>query len=94
MTSEGSGIMDRLRRILIILGLSTILIMLLFPPFHVMYSPGIEIHKGYAFILNPPPMFWDRFVSTVNINLLSLQIGTVVILLGVVQLLFKIQRKE
>jgi hypothetical protein len=67
--------------------------MLLFPPFHVSYSPGIEIHKGYAFIFNSPPMFWDKIDSTVNMNLLSLQIGMVVILMGVAQLFFKIQRK-
>lgn len=85
--------MNSLRRVTIIIGISLIFIMLLFPPYHVMYSPGIEIHKGYAFILNPPPMFWDKFESTVNMNLLSLQIGSVVILLGVVQLFFKIQRK-
>jgi hypothetical protein len=84
--------LDRLRKVTIIIGLSIILMMLLYPPFHVIYSPGIEIHKGYAFVLNSPPMFRDR-VGTVNMNLLSLQIGTVVILLGVVQLLFKIQRK-
>jgi hypothetical protein len=39
--------------------MSIILIMLLFPPFHVMYVPGVEIYKGYAFILNPP-RFWGR----------------------------------
>jgi len=85
--------MNRLRNTIIVMGASIILIMLLFPPFHVMYSPGIEIHKGYAFVLNSPPMFWDRVKSTVNMNLLSLQIGTVVILIGVAQLFFKIQRK-
>jgi hypothetical protein len=85
--------MNRLRNIIIVMGASIILIMLLFPPFHVMYSPGIEIHKGYAFIFNSPPMFWDRIKSTVNMNLLSLQIGAVVILMVVTQLFFKIQSK-
>ncbi|MGO9145645.1 MAG: hypothetical protein ACLQDF_04690 [Desulfomonilia bacterium] len=46
--------MNRPRYIHNIIGMLIILIMLLFPPYHVMYSPGIEIHKGYAFILNPP----------------------------------------
>jgi hypothetical protein len=76
-----------------IIGISLIFLMLLFPPYHVMYAPGIEIHKGYAFILNPPPMFWKRVESTVNLNLLSLQIGTIVILLGVVQFFIKKQKK-
>jgi hypothetical protein len=80
--------MNRLRSVTIFIGISLILLMLLFPPYHVIYSPGIEIHKGYAFILNPPPRFWDRFESTVNINMLTLEIGTVVILLGFVQLFF------
>ena len=84
--------MNGSRYIPIIVGMSIILIMLLFPPFHVVYSPTIEIEKGYAFILNPP-VFWDRYESTVNMTLLSLQIGTVVVLMGVVELFFKIFKK-
>ncbi len=66
--------MDGLRKVLIIIGLSIILIMLLFPPFHVMYSHGIGIRKGYAFFLNPPT-FWGGVQSTVNMNLLLFQIA-------------------
>jgi hypothetical protein len=84
--------MDRLRKVLIIIGLSIILIMLLFPPFHVMYSPGIEIQKGHAFILNPPT-FRGSVRSTVNMNLFLLQIGTVVVLLGALQLFLKMYKK-
>jgi hypothetical protein len=85
-------IMNKLNSVIIIIGMSLIILMLLFPPFHVMYPTGIEIDKGYAFILNPP-LFWDKYESTVDMTLLSFQIGTVVILLGVVQLFFKIYRK-
>jgi hypothetical protein len=85
--------MKKLHSIIVITGVSLIFLMLLFPPYHMIYSPGIEIHKGYAFILNPPPLFWDRYESTVNMNLLSIQIGTVVVLLGVVQLFFKRKKK-
>lgn len=84
--------MNRSRTVLIIAGMSIILIMLLFPPFHVMYGPGIEIHKGYAFILNPP-MFWGSVESTVNMKLLSLQIGTVVVLLVVLYLFLGMHKK-
>jgi hypothetical protein len=84
--------MNRSYSILIIVGMSIILIMLLFPPFHVMYAPGIEIDKGYAFILNPPT-FWDRYASTVNMNLLLFQLGAVVALLGALQLFIKMYKK-
>ncbi len=84
--------MDRLRNVLIIIGLSILLIMVLFPPYHVMYAPGVEIHKGYAFILNPPT-FWGSVKSTVNMNLLLFQIGTVMVLLVALQLFLKIYNK-
>ena len=84
--------MNRLHNFIIITGASIIVLMLLFPPFHVMYSPGIEIHKGYAFILNPPK-FWGSLKSTVDINLLSLQIVSVVVLLGSVQIFLKLFKR-
>lgn len=81
------------RSIYIIVGILIIFIMLLFPPFHVMYAPGIEIEKGYAFFLNPPT-FWGNVRSTVDTNLLLFEIGTVVALLVAFQLLFfKIYKK-
>lgn len=79
-------------RYIIILGMSIILIMLLFPPFHVMYAPGVEIYKGYAFILNPPT-FWGDVESTVDMNLLLFQIGAVVVLLGASELFLKMYKK-
>jgi len=66
--------------------------MLLFPPFHVMYAPGIVIDKGYAFILDPP-RFWGTVEGTVNMKLLLAQIGAVVILLGIVHQFLKTHRK-
>jgi hypothetical protein len=84
--------MNKLNSVVILIGMSLIILMLLFPPFHVIYPTGIEIEKGYAFILNPP-VFWNKYVSTVDMTFLTFQIGTVVILLGAVQLLFKIYRK-
>jgi hypothetical protein len=83
--------MDRLHNVLTIIGLSIILIMLLFPPFHVMYSPGMEINMGYAFVLNRPT-FWG-VQSTVNISILLFQIGTVVVLLVASQLFLKLYKK-
>jgi hypothetical protein len=85
--------MNRLHPILIIVGMSIILIMILFPPFHVMYATGIEIEKGYAFILNPP-VFWDRYESSVDLNLLLFQIGTVVVLLVSLQLFFSMFKSK
>jgi hypothetical protein len=57
-----------------------------------MYSPRIEIHKGYAFVLNSPT-FRGSVQSTVNMNLLLFQIGTVVVLLGALQLFLKMYKK-
>jgi hypothetical protein len=84
--------MDRLRRRLNILGLLIILLMFLFPPFHVMYAPGIEIEKGYAFILNPPT-FWGKVESTVDMSLLLFQVGMIVAMLGAFQLFVKMYKK-
>lgn len=81
----------RLYRILIA-GALVIIIMLLFPPFHVRYAPGIVIDKGYAFVLNPP-LFWGKVESTVNVNLLAAQIGTVVALMGAFHLFLKFYKK-
>jgi hypothetical protein len=84
--------MDRVHYVLIIIGLSIMLIMLIFPPFHVMYSPGIEINMGYAFFLKPRT-YWRSVQVTVNIKLLLFQIGTVVALLVALQLFLKMYKK-
>jgi hypothetical protein len=84
--------MNRLRRGLIISGLFIILVMFLFPPFHVIYSPGIEIEKGYAFILNPPT-FWGNVGSTVDINLLLFQVGMTIALMAAFHLFLKMYKK-
>lgn len=76
----------------LVIGILVILIMLLFPPFHVIYAPGIEIDKGYAFVLNPP-VFWGVVKSTVNYSLLAFQIGTVGALFGALQILMKMRKK-
>ncbi len=57
--------MSRYHKGIILIGALVIILMLLFPPFHVMYAPGIEIDKGYAFILHPPT-FWGTVESTVG----------------------------
>jgi hypothetical protein len=84
--------MKRHHKAITVVGASVIILMLLFPPFHVMYAPGIEIDKGYAFILKPP-RFWGSMVSTVDMNLLLFQVGAVVAVLGVVHLFSRAGRK-
>ena len=56
-----------------------ILIMILFPPFHVVYAPGIVINEGYHF-LNNPPSFRDQIVATVDMKSLFVQLFAVIIL--------------
>ncbi|MEN6475330.1 MAG: hypothetical protein ABFD81_15055 [Syntrophaceae bacterium] len=55
-------------------------IMFVFPPFHVVYAPGVIIDKGHAFFMNPPK-FQNTIVSTVDTHTLLVQVG-VVLLLG------------
>ena len=62
-------------------------ILVLFPPFHVVYAPGVIIDKGYSFFLNPT-YFQDRIVSTVNMHALFVQIGWAVFLGFLYGLLF------
>jgi hypothetical protein len=57
-----------------------------------MYAPGIEIEKGYAFILNPPT-FWGKVESTVDMNLLIFQVGMIVAVLAAFQLFVKMYKK-
>jgi hypothetical protein len=71
--------------------MSLIFLMLLFPPFHVIYAPGIEIEKGYAFILNPP-MSWEK-LGTVDMNLLLFQVTTVIVLIGSAFLFLRMNSK-
>lgn len=56
-----------------------ILMMILFPPFHVVYSPGIVIYEGYHFLYSPPS-FQNRIVASVDITSLFVQLLAVIIL--------------
>lgn len=78
--------MKRYHKGIILIGALIIILMLLFPPFHVVYQPGIEIDKGYAFILNPP-IFWGQITSTVNISRLMIQVAGSVLLCAAVYIL-------
>jgi len=66
-------------------------IMIIFPPFHVVYAPGVIIDKGHAFFMNPPK-FQNTIVSTVDIQTLMVQVG-VVILLGLLACYFLRERQ-
>jgi ABC-type phosphate/phosphonate transport system permease subunit len=65
-----------------------VVIMVLFPPFHVIYAPDVIINKGHAFLLNPP-RFQDTFVSTVDVNKLLAQTGAVAVVGLLYGFLFK-----
>jgi hypothetical protein len=56
-----------------------ILIMILFPPFHVVYAPGIVIYEGYHFLYSPPS-FQGRIVASVDIRSLFVQLFAVIAL--------------
>lgn len=79
-SSEGEALAGASRLRIVLIAFAAILAgMVVFPPFHVVYAPGIEIHTGYGFILDPP-VFWERFVSTVDTGTLSVQVAGVAFL--------------
>jgi hypothetical protein len=84
--------MKRYQKIIIVMGASVIILMLMFPPFHVVFAPGIEVDKGYAFILNPPK-FWGQVESTVNISRLKVQVGGTALLFAVTYLMARGYKK-
>jgi hypothetical protein len=84
--------MKRYRKIIIVMGASVIILMLMFPPFHVVFAPGIEINMGYAFILNPPK-FWGQVQSAVDMSRLKVQVGGTTLLFAVVYLMARTYRK-
>jgi hypothetical protein len=61
------------------IALAIIILMILFPPFHVIYAPGVIIDKGFHFILTPPS-FQDRILATLDMNALLIQIIVVLAL--------------
>jgi len=89
---RSTSIMKRYHKGIIIIGALIIILMLLFPPFHVIYQPGIEIDKGYAFILNPP-IFWGQIKSTVNISRLMIQVTGSALLCAAVYILVRAYTK-
>ncbi|HQI82508.1 MAG TPA: hypothetical protein PLR71_13250 [Deltaproteobacteria bacterium] len=85
--------MKRYQKIIIVMGASVIILMLMFPPFHVIFTPGIEINMGYAFILNPPK-FWGQVESVVNLGRLMVQVGWTALLFTVVYLMVHSYKKR
>jgi hypothetical protein len=59
-----------------------ILLMILFPPFHVVYAPGIVINEGYHLIFSHPK-FQDRLLAHVDLRSLIIQICAVILLASV-----------
>jgi len=92
MSARSVVIMNRYLKGILIIGGSVIILMLLFPPFHVVYQSGIEIDKGYAFILNPPT-FWGRIESTVDVGRLTMQVTGAALLCAVVYLMAHAYKK-
>jgi len=63
-------------------GVATLAGMLLFPPFHNIFTKsGITINAGYAFILSPPIAAPAKFASEVNCVMLLTQVITVTIII-------------
>ena len=77
----------KLKSVLFLEGIA-IFVMMIFPPFYIKFSPGIETFEGYGFILNPPVIF-DSIKAEVYAEILLLQIGSVILLGLMYWLLFR-----
>jgi hypothetical protein len=73
--------MNKRQRNILFVASAVIILIVLFPPFHVNYSPEIEIHMGYSFLFHPPK-FQDTLVSTVDIQMLLIQLAAVILIGG------------
>lgn len=69
--------MNRNQQIALVIGASVVLIMLIFPPFHVQIKYA-TFNMGYAFILDPPKRGY--FTASVNVGMLLVQwVGTLLL---------------
>ncbi|MBT9137222.1 MAG: hypothetical protein DDT34_02310 [Firmicutes bacterium] len=69
--------MTRHQQISVAVGASVILLMLIFPPFHVQFR-GTTFNMGYAFILDPPKR--GHISASVNVGMLLVQwVGTLLL---------------
>ena len=79
-------------RIILFITATILVLIFLFPPFHIVYK-GIDINSGYAFILSPPiPPITDleiKFASNINIALLFVQYLFTVTIGGILWFVFK-----
>jgi hypothetical protein len=71
--------MNKNLQIVIGLGASIVLLMLLFPPFH-LEMKGITLNRGYSFIFDPP--MDGTIPASVNIRLLMVQWVGIVLVTG------------
>ena len=78
--------MNRRQKRVVLLGVSTAVSMLTFPPF--IWTEGSRIHNlGFAFILTPPVYY--RSVGSVNVPLLSLELLACAAIVAVLVYFFK-----
>ncbi|HOD79761.1 MAG TPA: hypothetical protein PKI10_16025 [Syntrophorhabdus sp.] len=73
---------DKQKKVLIASAV-TVLVMLLYPPFHVVWEGGKVLSMGYGWIFDPP------IYSTVNTGLLLTQWVAVLIVGAIAYFLFK-----
>lgn len=64
------GAMNRNQQITVAIGASVVLLMLIFPPFHVQIG-NTTFNMGYAFILDPPKRGY--VTASVNVGMLLVQ---------------------
>jgi hypothetical protein len=84
--------MTKRRNHILIAVITIVGLMVIFPPFHVVYAPDVIIHKGHAFFMNPPK-FQNSIVSTVDLHTLLVQVG-VVIALGLLACYFMREKRS
>lgn len=70
--------MNGRQKAILIISVLVLLLMFLFPPFHVQFPHGQEVNMGYGFLFMPP----ER-IATVNLGQLAMQWLVVIAIAGV-----------
>jgi uncharacterized ion transporter superfamily protein YfcC len=77
-------LINKKQRKILLICVFAIIVMLLFPPFHLQYRDGAVFNKGYNFLFSPPD---PR--ATVNVSTLLIQFLAVALIGGILFLAFK-----
>jgi len=82
--------MNRKQKIVLAAGATLVLLMLIFPPFHVQFR-GTTFNMGYAFVLDPPEHGY--ITASVNVGMLAVQWLAVLLITALAFFMLKSSRR-